>query len=145
MPGRGPAPKPPEKRARRNAAPAQTVLTFEPAEQPQLPEGGHWPNQTREWWQKWREAPQAELFSATDWQFLLDTALLHAAVWGEGDLDKLGELRLRVAKFGATLEDRARLRITFATADEKDAARPTPAKPAAERWGDLRALPAGGA
>ena len=32
-----------------------------------------------------------------------------------------GELRLRVAKFGATPEDRARLRITFAVADSAEA------------------------
>ena len=34
------------------------------------------------------------------------------------------ELRLRVAKFGATPEDRARLRIQFAQADEADSKRP---------------------
>lgn len=31
-----------------------------------------------------------------------------------------GELRLRTAKFGATAEDRARLRIQYAAADEAD-------------------------
>ena len=88
----------------------------------------------------WARAAQAELFSCTDWDFLLDTALVHRAVWS-GDLDRMPELRLRVAKFGATPEDRARLRMVFADADEKDAARPSPVA-SVERFADLRVLPA---
>lgn len=72
-----------------------------------------WPAATKRWWQTWGEAAQAETFTATDWDFLLETALIHAAVWN-GDLRQAPELRLRVAKFGATAEDRARLRM-FAT------------------------------
>jgi hypothetical protein len=90
------------------------------------------------------------LFSDTDWEFLFDTALLHATAWSSAeraletgekiDTSQHAELRLRVAKFGATIEDRARLRITFAIADEKDAARGVTTK-RPEKWGDLRALP----
>lgn len=48
---------------------------------------------------------------------LLEAAFLHAKFW-EGDLRLAGELRARVAKFGATVEDRLKLRIQFAsTAD----------------------------
>jgi hypothetical protein len=75
----------------------------------------------------WAESPLAEEFTATDWSELLDTAVLHGAYWS-GELRMAGELRLRVAKFGATPEDRARLRITFAVADEKErgAGKPAP-------------------
>jgi hypothetical protein len=150
MAGRGPAPKDPAKRARRNATPPQTVLEFRPAVQPELPEGFPWPDRTRSWWRAWGESPQASLFSETDWEFLYDTALLHATAWSSAeravrsgekiDTSHHCELRLRVAKFGATIEDRARLRITFATADEKDAQRTTPIR-RPQSWGDLRALP----
>src|SRR5699024_12788680 len=68
--------------------------------------------------------PQAEHFGSTDWSFLLDTAILHANLWVNGDTTVLPELRLRVAKFGATPEDRARLRMQFAEADEADLRRP---------------------
>jgi hypothetical protein len=142
MAGVGPAPKDPAKRARRNAQPAQTVLPFTECDQPELPEGFPWPDATQQWWEMWRTAPQATLFGVTDWNFLLDTALIHADVWGNWNLDRMPELRIRVAKFGATPEDRARLRITFAEADEKDAKRPqTPPTSAEERYGTLRALP----
>lgn len=131
MAGRGPRPKDPSKRLRRNKDPQpQTILRFEYAEQPELPEDIPWPERTRKWWAMWGEAAQSEFFSLTDWDFLLDTALLHAAVWGSGDLSKLVELRLRVAKFGATQEDRARLRMQFAEADAADRERPEEDEPA---------------
>jgi hypothetical protein len=79
---------------------------------PELPETHDWPDQTRLWWQHWRESPQAVIFTPLDWSFLLDTALLHAELW-LGDLSVEGELRLRVAKFGATAEDRRRLGLTI--------------------------------
>ena len=48
--------------------------------------------------------------SDVDWDFLLDTAHLHSAMWN-GDSKLAGEVRLRVSKFGATPEDRMRLRV----------------------------------
>jgi hypothetical protein len=139
MPGRGPAPKSSDRRARRNAETIpSTVLRHDPAVAPELPDDHDWPLQTRKWWEVWRFSPQADLMGATDWQFLLDTAKIHAEFWA-GNLSVGAELRLRVAKFGATPEDRARLRITFAEADEKDAARPA-ASTSRERYGDLRAV-----
>ena len=112
MAGAGPAPKPDGRRARRNKDDTQTtILRFEEAEQPELPDGYPWPDETIKWWNLWRDSPQAEHFGSTDWSFLLDTAMLHAMLWGNADTSVLPELRLRVAKFGATPEDRARLRI----------------------------------
>lgn len=66
------------------------------------------------------ESPLAAEYTETDWAFLMDTAYLHAQYW-KGDIKVAAELRLRVAKFGATPEDRARLRIQFAVADNLDA------------------------
>ena len=142
MAGVGPAPKDPRRRARTNSdlVPA-TVLRFEPTDQPSLPEApewlGEWPEPTVSWWSMWAGSAQSDNLTATDWDFLLDTALLHAQVWGHGQTKLLPELRLRVAKFGATPEDRARLRMQFAQADEADAKRPASSS-ARERFGDLR-------
>lgn len=124
MAGRGPAPKDPSQRARRNkpAGPELRVIHTEASPQPPLPDGD-WHPQTVEWWAMWRDSPLAPEFTANDWSELLDTALIHSDYW-HGDRKLAGELRLRVAKFGATPEDRARLRIQFAQADEADAKRP---------------------
>lgn len=140
MAGLGPQPKDPRKRARVNSDPIPTTtLRFVKADQPALPPG-QWPERTQVWWRVWGESAQADLFTATDWDFLMDTALLHAALW-DGNVSVAPELRLRVAKFGATMEDRARLRIQFAQADEADAKRPAGSS-AVERYADLRVLPA---
>jgi len=82
------------------------------AAQPELPEDFPWPARTVAWWATWRDATGADTFTATDWDFLLDTALIHADVWGNWNLDRLPELRQRVAKFGATPADRAALKST---------------------------------
>lgn len=128
MAGRGPAPTgKAEGTRRRNAPPTLTVVKVDGAlrgaELPELPGEDEWPDATLEWWDTWRRSPQAQNFTDTDWSFLLDTALLHMAFW-DGDTGVAAELRLRVAKFGATPEDRARLRLSIGDA-------PTKGKPAA--------------
>lgn len=153
MAGKGPRPK--GNAVRRNSDPVGLrVYTAERVEQPDLPEFDVsikiddvmvsqefvWPDATRRWWQTWGDEPMAEDFTATDWDFLLDTALLHARVWGEGDLKLLPELRLRVAKMGATGEDRARLRITYAAADEAEKKNQSPGGSARDRRGPLKAV-----
>ncbi|MFD3517717.1 hypothetical protein [Streptomyces sp. NPDC058657] len=133
----------------------QTVLRWESAGAPELPEfrierDGQlvefvWPERTREWWQTWIDSPQSEHFGSSDWQVLLDTALVHARLW-RGDLSAAAELRLRVAAFGATPADRARLRMVFAEADGLDGGRGSSGGPSArERFGaaKLRSLPGG--
>lgn len=144
MAGRGPRPKDPSRRVRYDGT-TQTVIEFEPCAQPELParvEG--WPAATCEWWESWRQTPLSDSFGVTDWQFLLTTALLHAEVWS-GKLTYATELRLQVAKFGATPEDRARLRIQFAEADKADEKRSARPPASRDRFADLRLIaPAAG-
>jgi hypothetical protein len=152
MAGRGPQPKDPNRRARRNKdAVALRVIHAEPVPQPDLPDfeiekDGKlvefvWPSRTVEWWRMWGDSPLSSEFTATDWSELLDTAVIHARFW-RGDVRLAGELRLRVAKFGATPEDRARLRITFAQADEAEDRRGGSGRGSSrDRRGALKALP----
>ncbi|GAA3018261.1 phage terminase small subunit [Streptomyces fulvorobeus] len=122
MAGRGPAPKDPTKRRRRNGADPDTVIiTDDEVRGPELPEGVLgadkegtpyvWHPMTQLWWKTWRESPQASTFTATDWSFLMDTALMHHSMWDKGQWTLAAEVRLRAAKFGATPEDRARLKL----------------------------------
>jgi hypothetical protein len=83
---------------------------------PELPDSHEWPDATATWWETWRKSAQASKFTDTDWSFLLDTAVLHAEFW-LGDRSVAAELRLRAAKFGATPEDRARLKIEVGDPD----------------------------
>jgi hypothetical protein len=143
MAGKGPRPKEIQNLASRSRLKARAdgmrVFTAAPAEQPPLPDCIDWPAITQSWWATWGAEPMAADFRPTDWDFLLDTALLHAKVWGEGDTKLLAELRLRVAKMGATSEDRARLRITYAQADEAEEKRDRKGTPVS-RYKQLRAV-----
>lgn len=146
MAGRGFAPKPSDRRAGHTKDPHPfRIITAEPVQQPDLPtfeveKDGDltefvWPARTIQWWQMWAGSPLSAEFTATDWSELLDTAVLHARYW-RGDTKLASELRLRVAKFGATPEDRARLRITFAQADDAES-KPRARSSARERRGPL--------
>lgn len=139
MAGRGPRPKNPERRVRTNSnGLAGIALRFELGSAPELPEDIPWPDQTRAWWDVWVSSPHAEHFTQITWETLLTTALIHADVWA-GNLDRAPELRLREAKYGATPEDMARLRMTMAEADEADSKRPE--KSAQSRYGATRLAP----
>lgn len=137
MPGRGPAPKDPSRRARRNKDPQpRRVVAVSASPQPELPGSFDWPTETRRWWETWGASPLAASFTADDWSFLLDTALLHRAVW-MGDVKAAAELRLRVAKFGATPEDRLRLRVQFAADPEPTSDTAPAASSARQRYSHL--------
>ncbi|QQG96215.1 hypothetical protein HBE99_04550 [Mycobacteroides chelonae] len=121
MAGRGPAPKDAEQRRRRNADGPVTIVTADGKTHGKpLPESHDWPSATLAWWETWRTCALASTFTDTDWAFLLDTAVLHAEFW-LGDRSVASELRLRAAKFGATPEDRARLKIAIGNPDKMPA------------------------
>ena len=63
----------------------------------------------------------------------MDTALLHAELWA-GNAACASELRLRVAKFGATPEDRARLRMSIEEPESKSA------RPKSTRYQHLKVI-----
>jgi hypothetical protein len=90
---------------------------------PVLPESTTWHERTLAWWDNWRRSPLSQTFTTTDWDFLLDTALLHNDLWA-GNTGVAAELRLRVAKFGASPEDRLRLKVEVT--DEVAAAKAEP-------------------
>ena len=117
MAGRGPAPgqgaKSADERRRRNVPATEQFEVIEADGKLHgraLPDSHDWPDATSAWWETWRTCALAPKFTDTDWAFLLDTAVLHADFW-LGNRALAGELRLRVAKFGATVEDRARLKV----------------------------------
>ena len=123
----GATPKDPEQMANSTRAKAEKaklrVVTSEAVPAPDLPEfmpdGSEWPDHTIEWWDIWADSPLCEDYRAEDWQDLIDCAVIHGRLW-QGDYKAAAELRLRMARHGATREDRARLRIVFATAEQRE-------------------------
>jgi len=157
MPGRGPVPKDPSKRARANkdVIPLRQV-TIVPGVKPELPafsitvsQNGmistqefEWPERTLLWWSAWDSHPLVDEFTAGDWEFLLTTARLHAAFW-LGDLKVASEIRLREVEMLATISarQRGRLQTALAVGAEADAVSKTvKAVSARDRYGKSKPL-----
>lgn len=141
MAGRGMAPKGTRSRARDSKArdaEMNAVVADGEIHGPELPEGvlddESWHPRTVQWWETWRRSPQAQTFTDTDWDFLIDTALMHHTMWAKKRWEFAAELRLRAAKFGATPEDRMRLKLKIETpGDAKPEAASTPRDVASSR------------
>lgn len=134
MAGRGPAPK--EVRSRKRATTAREAEMTEleadgelyGPELPEgvLPDGADWHPRTVALWDSLRSLPLLKNELDLGWEFLLDTALMHHTMWSKGRWEFASEVRLRLAKFGATPEDRMRLKIKVSTPVD-EAKRPAPA------------------
>jgi len=121
MAGRGPAKAQTHTRAR-NDVKRETVKSDGKLGGFPLPEGllgvdkdgneVEWHPATVRWWENWRRSPQGtRMVTDPDWDFLLDTALIHHNMWKNGRWEFASEVRLRAAKFGVSPEDRARLKF----------------------------------
>lgn len=144
---RGPAPKPQERRARRNKDPVPVkvfeVVPTEPYTLPRdlLPQGDEWHPATVRWWNRWCRSPLAADLPEVDWSELEIIAVLHHKFMRQRSVMIASEMRQRISSFGATPIDRARLRYQVASADEKEAAvkkGTSPEKSAKRRFGELK-------
>jgi len=115
MAGRGPAPK--GRRSRDRDTPEVTPLEVTdtlsglPLPEGVLPDGEAWHPMTVRFWDALRRFPLLRDEPEIGWMFLIDTALMHHTMWTKGRWEFASELRLRVQKYGATPEDRMRLKI----------------------------------
>ncbi|WP_456302761.1 phage terminase small subunit [Streptomyces mirabilis] len=122
---RGPAPK--DNAQRRNVHQHAQSLPAEAQPGRELPRGlGITTPGAKRFWRTWSTAPQTAAWTETDWAELELTAKLVDGLF-KGDLKLAGEIRQRVAKWGATVEDRARLRMTFEKPDENESVVPSEA------------------
>ena len=71
-------------------------------EQPKLPSGVSWGERTRAWWASLASVAGVDGWTSADWQFAMDTALVHDAVWNGGELKYIQELRQREQALGIT-------------------------------------------
>lgn len=104
---------------------------------PDLPivKGNRWCRRTKKWWEMWRRSPQSMIMTDSDWEVMLEAALIHNIFWtGKKTVrEKVGavwtttttlltpseraslsaELRRKLSAYGNTYEDRAKLRISI--------------------------------
>ncbi|MFE0773904.1 hypothetical protein [Streptomyces sp. NPDC058861] len=117
---RGPRPK--ENAVRRNHHAHAQALRDVPLEGRALPKAlGIASAGAKRFWRTWATSPQASAWAETDWAELEITVRLVDALF-LGDLKHASEIRMRTAKWGSTVEDRARLRMTVEKPDEDELA-----------------------
>ncbi|WP_199552797.1 hypothetical protein [Streptomyces sp. N35] len=113
MAGFGPPPSQNKRRRNKDTYEAESMSV--PAEgafdAPDLPQAEAYSSQTLAWYATWQQAPQAAVFTVTDWQRLHMLALLVEAYWAEPSTKLLSEIRLNESLLGATHVDRMRGRI----------------------------------
>lgn len=80
-----------------------------------------WPDETRRWWRAVSSMPHCVLWSDSDWQFAVDTAVV-AATFHAGDVRVAAELRQREKIMGTTVDARRDLRVRYVEPEEAPAA-----------------------
>lgn len=132
MAGRGPAPKEDPIRRNKPTIPKDEITpdtvvrgfplpVFTVQNQYGEEEIFQWHSRTQEWWEKTRRSPQAKVMAESDWEAMVETAMIHTRFYNGGlkptEFTNLAaELRRRMAAHGATYEDRLRLRMVIDTA-----------------------------
>ncbi len=146
MGGRGPAPKDPGHRRRRNTGSGFDELPAEGYTGDFPPLGRSYRvgrdrrkflASTQAWYLAWARSPMATRFESTDWLRLHMVApLLDQFHRGEGNMPALAnEIRLCESGLGATVNDRQRMRMHVAPPE-----RPEPDSPPRSNLHRLRAL-----
>lgn len=83
---------------------------------PRLPakrlEGKPWPARTKAWWAAVSSMPHCVLWSPSDWEFAIDTALI-AAEFHDGKVTAATELRYREKVLGTTADFRRDIRVRY--------------------------------
>jgi hypothetical protein len=67
---------------------------------------------TRNWYEAITKMPHCVLWQPSDWQFCLDTAMVHASA-AHGSVTAMAELRQREKIMGTTVEARRDLKIRY--------------------------------
>lgn len=77
-----------------------------------------WDADVRRWYSGWQRAPQAQLFTSTDWARLAMLAPLVERYYEDPKVQTMAEIRMNEERLGATHTDRMRARMTVRPADE---------------------------
>jgi len=118
---KGPAPKNPAVRQRRNAQTTRAVLPPEQSPRqraPSLPKEVEWHPLTRRWWKDVWSSPMATEYVRADEHGLFRLAVLIDKFWIKPSIRLAAEIRLQQQAFGLTPLDRRRLEWSVEQAEQ---------------------------
>ena len=117
---RGPVPSPAASRQRVNKdtfSPLKAITSDGKKRGPNLPRDMDFCKRTKIWWDVWRCSPQAQLMTSTDWEAMLDAAMIHNEIYSPNPATNTPitsltkELHRITANYGLTYVDRLKMRI----------------------------------
>lgn len=96
---------------------------------PELPACQEWRQETRDWYELWRRHEIAPFLEPSDWSHLQSTALLVDLFWSEDvkpgtKVTLWAEIRRCQASYGATVQDRLKLRMRFVDSEPQKGSEP---------------------
>jgi len=106
------------------AAPAHVLVDDGATRGPSLEDAtgrDDWDADVRRWYDGWRRAPQAQVFTSTDWARLALLAPLVERYFEDPKPTTMAEIRQNEERLGATHTDRLRARIAVANDSTPDA------------------------
>lgn len=125
MAGQGPLPKATHQRERDTKRRQDGTVTVEDDGEVRGPElGVAYGPDTLEWYETWRRAPQAALFTSTDWQRLKLLAPIVDSHFRRPSAAALSEIRLNEERLGALYVDRVRAKIRIGSDEPEGATAP---------------------
>lgn len=65
-----------------------------------LPDTFDWPEETINWFEGWRDSPLTDDFDQIKWNYLFDTALIHATAYLTGQVGYLSQVSAREREMG---------------------------------------------
>jgi hypothetical protein len=122
MPAVGRKPKPEDQRRNRSQPAHEWLDVLDAPYDGPVPSIGRVAARTKQWWAVVSSMPHCVLWDPSDWQFAVDTALVHAE-WAKTKKSSLAvELRQREKLLGLTWDARRDLRIRYVTGIIEDEA-----------------------
>lgn len=113
MPATGRKPKPEDQRRNKSRPVHDWIEVLDTPYEGPVPAVGRLPTRTKTWWTAITSMPHCVIWDASDWQFAVDTAHVHASWVREGKSGDAVELRQREKILGTTWDARRDLRIRY--------------------------------
>lgn len=113
MPAVGRKPKPEDQRRNRSRPAIDWIEVLDAPYEGPTPSIGRMPARTKTWWLVVSRMPHCVLWDASDWQFAVETAYIHAEWVKTRRAGFIGELRQREKLLGMTWDARRDLRIRY--------------------------------
>ena len=122
MPATGRKPKPEDQRRNKSRPVHDWIEVLDAPYDGPVPAVGRLPARSKTWWTAITSMPHCIIWDASDWQFAVDTAHVHANWVREGKAGDAVELRQREKILGTTWDARRDLRIRYVSgvADESE-------------------------